>query len=128
MLKTPFRVLRSGLGKLAAEAATAEPDEGLGEPQEFAEKGDLNPLLKSLGIRYEGDQVVWSDYNPSHEFRNALPRSIVWTLKEKNGILDAPVTSGVGIVCASAWPGKTYRGAGQEQRAHCQDSPSHPQR
>ena len=76
-----------------------------GEPQEPAEKGDLNPLLKSLGIRYEGDQVVWSDYNPSHEFRNALPRSIVWTLKEKNGILDAPVTSGVGSLLL-LWPGK----------------------
>ncbi len=48
-------------------------------------KGDFKPLLRSLGLVYEPEELVWSDYNPSAEFRgNFAELNLVWLYDDQN--------------------------------------------
>jgi len=73
------------------------PNEG-GGPQ----KGDLNPLIKALGIDFDLNAVIWSDYKPSNQL-TTMPKNYVWIHretqkgsdgKEQSNFADSPLTSG----------------------------------
>ncbi len=67
-------------------------------PQQDPPKGDLQPLLKGLGIAMDLQQIIWSDVNPSHELRNRLPKQFVWAQKDKGAIADQSALTGIGTV------------------------------
>ena len=67
----------------------AGPDAGT--PQ----KGNIQPLFKGLGLNFDLRQVLWSDYFPSHEFRNRIPLNFVWTNRDQAGIADTSTTTGI---------------------------------
>lgn len=58
-------------------------------------KGDIKLLWKSLGLDFDETQVLWSDYNPSHQFRNLIPPTFVWTSRDQKGVQDATATTGI---------------------------------
>ncbi len=67
-----------------------------GPPDENApKKGDLKPLLKALGVDLNENEMVWSDYNPSHEFRHIIPDTFVWLDRAKGSIGDSGITTGI---------------------------------
>lgn len=59
----------------------AGPDAG-GGPQ----KGNIQALYRGLGLDFDLGTVLWSDYNPSHEFRGLIPPNFVWTSRDQNGV------------------------------------------
>ena len=65
---------------------------------EQPQKGDLKPLYHALGLEFDLNQVVWSDYNPSHQFRGVLRPSFVWVTRDQKGVFDSPVTTGIDSV------------------------------
>jgi len=65
----------------------------MGQPPE--EKGDLTPILRGLGLDASADQILWSDYNPSHAFRKLLWPSFVWCYQNQGSIQSAPSTVGI---------------------------------
>jgi len=67
----------------------------MGGPQPDPEKGDLQPLLRALGLEWNYEQLLWSDFNPSHYFRNLWPRTILCTYRDQGGILDHSATRGI---------------------------------
>ena len=69
------------------------PNPMMGQPPE--EKGDLSPLLRGLGLDASADQILWSDYNPSHAFRKLLWPSFVWCYQNQGSIKYAPSTIGI---------------------------------
>ena len=50
------------------------------------------------------DQIAWSDFNPSNQFRNVWPRNLVWSYRAKNGIKDADFLRGIDTLLFP-WPG-----------------------
>jgi len=77
-----------------------------GQQQQQPPKGDLKPLLTALGLDMDMDQVLWSDYNPSHQFRKIWSRSLVWSFKSLGGIKDSAATTGIESLLFP-WPGFT---------------------
>ena len=67
-------------------------------------KPDLGPLLGALGVGLQLDQIAWSDFNPSNQFRNVWPRNLVWSYRAKNGIKDADFLRGIDTLLFP-WPG-----------------------
>ncbi len=48
-------------------------------------KGDFKPLMRALGLVYEPEELVWSDFNPSSEFRgNFAELNLVWVYDDQN--------------------------------------------
>ncbi len=72
---------------------------------EQAPKPDLTPLFTALGVNIKLDKVVWSDFNPSHQFRNLWPRHLVWSMRTKDGIRDTDFLKGVDSLLFP-WPGE----------------------
>lgn len=71
---------------------------GMPPPTDGPQKGDLRPLFKSLGVEFRGDEIYWSEYNPSHYFRELIPPYFVWLTRDQGSIEGAdrsPVTTGV---------------------------------
>ncbi len=62
------------------------------------QKADLKPLYHALGLEFDLGRVVWSDYNPSHQFRGVLRPSFVWATRDQKGVLDTPTTIGIDSV------------------------------
>ncbi len=50
-----------------------------GEEQNAPKKGDIKELWKALGLDFDEDQLVASEYDPSHYFHGSLPNTILWT-------------------------------------------------
>lgn len=48
-------------------------------------KGDIKTLWRALGLDFDEDKLVVSDYIPSHAFRGQLPNSFVWVDRAKGG-------------------------------------------
>lgn len=70
-------------------------------PEGGPRKGDLHPLFHSLGIDYRPDEVLWSDYNPSHYFRELIPPYFMWLTAERGAIEPASqATTGVNALLA----------------------------
>ncbi len=68
----------------------AGPDAG--GPQ----KGNIQALYRGLGLDFDLNTVLWSDYLPSHEFSGKIPPNFVWTSRDQNGVNDSNlVTTGI---------------------------------
>ncbi|HYE03909.1 MAG TPA: Gldg family protein [Planctomycetota bacterium] len=59
-----------------------------GAPPDGPQKGDIQPLFDSLGIDLTFDRVLWSGYNPSHEFRGVMPEALVWARADQTGSMN----------------------------------------
>ena len=68
----------------------AGPD-AQGGPQ----KGNIQTLYRGLGLDFDLNNVLWSDYNPSHDFRGMIPQNFVWTYRDLAGIKDSTTTTGI---------------------------------
>jgi ABC-2 type transport system permease protein len=85
----PFFQMAQGRGDLIpgqpkrnpAAQFGGQPPEG-GGPQ----KGDLRPLIKALGLEFRPDETVWSDFNPSHYFKELIPANFVWLTADRGAI------------------------------------------
>jgi ABC-2 type transport system permease protein len=58
----------------------AGPDAG--GPQ----KGNIQAIYRGLGLDFDLGAVLWSDYNPSHEFAGLIPPNFVWTSSDQDGV------------------------------------------
>ena len=74
------------------------------QPEVKPPKGNLEPLLSGLGVAMDPKTIGWSDFNPSHEFRNIWPSSLLWSFKSKGGINSTPLTTGIDSLLLP-WPG-----------------------
>lgn len=99
--------LNAGEPKKQANNPYGMPEEG------GPAKGKLQPLLAALGIDIP-NQVMWSDYNPSHAHRGALPPNMVWIPRWDNGekgdsaratFADSTITRGFEAMLLP-WPGR----------------------
>ena len=87
-------------GPNLAASQPKKPANPYGAPDESGpKKGDLNPLLKALGITFNLDAVVWSDFSPSNAMRGQIPKSFVFVRREGAGsdsasFGDSPITKG----------------------------------
>ncbi|MBA3846775.1 MAG: hypothetical protein H0X45_09040, partial [Planctomycetes bacterium] len=59
-----------------------------GAPPDGPQKGDIQPLFDALGIDLTFDRVLWSGYNPSHEFRGVMPEALVWARADQTGSMN----------------------------------------
>ncbi len=85
------------------QLAPSMPKKGANNPYQppnpdQPQKADLKPLYHALGLDFDLTQVVWSDYNPSHQFRGVLRPSFVWVTRDQKGVLDTPTTTGIDSV------------------------------
>ena len=65
----------------------AGPDAG--GPQ----KGNIQALYRGLGLDFDLGAVLWSDYNPSHEFAKLIPPNFVWTSRDQDGMTNGSTTT-----------------------------------
>ncbi|HEX3134676.1 MAG TPA: Gldg family protein, partial [Planctomycetota bacterium] len=62
------------------------------------QKADMTPFYRALGVDFNLNTVVWSDYNPSHQFRGTMPPAIVWLMRDQQSIESSVVTTGIDSV------------------------------
>ncbi len=99
----PFFQVVQGRGDLIPSQPKRNPQQqnqmmGMPPQNDGPQKGDLQPLLKALGVDYRRDEIYWSDYNPSHFFRKLIPPYFQWLTKEQGAIESSDrsaVTTGV---------------------------------
>ncbi len=69
-----------------------------GEEQGGPKKGDIKPLWHALGLDYDEDQLVASEYDPSHYFHgNKMPNTILWTDRPRRPRARPPTPAMQGI-------------------------------
>jgi ABC-2 type transport system permease protein len=90
--------------------AFTSPMLGMGQPKRPAggnpmmqqqgqeQKGDISKLYKALGLEFNPNSVVWSDFNPSQQFRGNMPPAIVWLARDQQSIESSVVTTGIDSV------------------------------
>jgi ABC-2 type transport system permease protein len=105
----PFFQMMQGRADLIPSQAKRNPNQQQNQfgppPDDGPKKGDLNPVMKALGIEWHSGDVVWSDYNPSHHFRQLIPENFVWSTSDRGGIDTASgVTKGINALL-SPYPG-----------------------
>lgn len=54
------------------------------DQQNGPKKGDIKPLWRALGLDYNEEMVLTSDYNPSHLFRGQIPNTFIWCDRSKS--------------------------------------------
>jgi ABC-2 type transport system permease protein len=59
------------------------------------QKADMTPFYKALGLDFNLNSIVWSDYNPSHQFRGTMPPAIVWLMRDQGSVESSVVTTGI---------------------------------
>ncbi|MBI3831953.1 MAG: Gldg family protein [Planctomycetes bacterium] len=89
---------------IASSQGKKPPNPMMGQQQPPAEKGDLQPLLRALGLQMDYNQILWSDYSPSFQFRNDWEHSLVWSNKKMKGIQETDETVGIDALLFP-WPG-----------------------
>ncbi len=99
----PFFQLMQGRGDLVPSQPKRNPQQqqqmmGMPPPSDGPQKGQLRPLMQALGIEFRPDEIYWSDFNPSHFFRELIPANFVW-LTSAQGCIESSdrsdVTTGV---------------------------------
>jgi ABC-2 type transport system permease protein len=97
----PFFQAAQGRGDLVPSQPKRNPaaqNQFAPPPTDGPQKGDLKPLFRSLGIEFTPDEMFWSEYNPSHYFRELIPPYFVWLTRDQGSIEGADrsvVTTGV---------------------------------
>jgi len=98
----PFFQVTQGRGDLIPGQPKRNPQQqnqmGMPPQNDGPQKGDLQPLMKALGVEYRRDEIYWSNYNPSHYFRKLIPPYFQWLTKEQGSIESSDhsaVTTGV---------------------------------
>ena len=86
------------------------------QPPQPEPKGNLTPLFNALGLFYNKSDIIWSNFNPSHEFRN-MPKDFIWTYRRDNGIngTSSIVTGIDGLLMLSPGSFEKTMGAGNEK-------------
>lgn len=64
-------------------------------PEGGPQKGDVKPLWRALGLDFDEAAVLWSTYNPSHQFRGLIPPEFVWTSRNLRSIAADKSTTGL---------------------------------
>ncbi|MEK7415364.1 MAG: Gldg family protein [Planctomycetota bacterium] len=105
----PFFQTYMGRSDLAPSQPKRNPQSQFGQPPQGDSpmKGDLRPLMRSLGIEYNPYDIVWSQFNPSHLLRE-IPPNFVWLTADHSSIEPADrsaVTTGVNALLIP-FPGK----------------------
>ncbi len=103
----PFFAMRMGKTELLPTEPKKSANPYGGEDAGAPKKGDVKPLWKALGIDFDPKQIAWSDYNPSHQYREMIPRNFVWTTKGQGGVKDLPMTTGI-AAAMFPYPGTIY--------------------
>lgn len=80
----------------------AQGQMGQPPPEGAPQKGDIKTLFRALGLDYHPDVLVWSDYNPSHEFRGLIEMNLVWASRDHFSFSDNALTSGINSVLLPA--------------------------
>ncbi|MBA3697429.1 MAG: Gldg family protein [Planctomycetes bacterium] len=62
------------------------------------QKADMGPFYRALGLNFNLESVLWSDYNPSHQFRGTMPPAIVWVMRDQQSIESSTITTGIDSV------------------------------
>ncbi len=113
----PFFQVVQGRGDLIPSQPKKNPQQnpmmGMQQPDSGPPKGDLRPLMKGLGLDWRPDEVTWSDYNPSHYFRELIPANFVWLVKDRSSIESeerSAVTTGVNALLLP-YPGNVQAAA-----------------
>lgn len=82
--------------------APSQPKRSGGNPmmqqQAPEQKGDIGALYRALGLDFNLNSIVWSDFNPSHTFRARMPPAIVWVMRDQQSIESNVVTTGIDSV------------------------------
>ncbi|MCS6971277.1 MAG: Gldg family protein [Planctomycetota bacterium] len=110
----PFFQVLQGRGDLIPSQPKRNPARGMfaAANEETTPKGDLRPLLRALGIDFRPDETYWSDYNPSHYFRDLIPPNFVWLTQGRDAIRGNEVTTGVNALLLP-FPGGLFSVADQ---------------
>jgi ABC-2 type transport system permease protein len=90
-------------GPQHAASQPRKPSNPYMQQEQPAPKADLKPLFTALGLEMDSS-IVWSNYNPSHQFRNMIPEAVVWCLRDQQSIAAAPVMTGIDSLLLP-WPG-----------------------
>jgi hypothetical protein len=67
----------------------------------------MKPFYVALGLDFNLNSIVWSDFNPSHTFRATMPPAIVWVNRDQQSIESNAITTGIDSV-VMPWPGAIY--------------------
>ena len=99
------------------QLAPSMPKRGGGNPMMGGQpppeqKGDLQPLWKSLGLDFSPTAIVWSDFNPGHMFRGSMPPAFVWVMRDQQSVLPSPITTGIDSTLFP-FPGAIYASQGK---------------
>lgn len=104
----PFFQVLQGRGDLIPSQPKRSPARGMfAGAENTTPKGDLRPLLRALGIDFRPDETYWSDFNPSHYFRDLIPPNFVWLTEGRDAIKSDAVTTGVNALLLP-FPGALY--------------------
>ncbi len=77
------------------------------QQQPTEQKADMKPFYVALGLDFNLNSIVWSDFNPSHTFRATMPPAIVWVNRDQQSIESNAITTGIDSV-VMPWPGAIY--------------------
>ena len=99
----PFFQAMQGRSDLVPSQPKRNPQQqnqmmGMPPPPDGPMKGNLSQPFRALGVEFKPDEVYWSDYNPSHYFRDLIPANFVWLTSERGCIESADrslVTTGI---------------------------------
>ena len=114
----PFFQMIQGRGDLIPSQPKRNPQQqnqmmGMPPPADGPQKGNLRPLMQALGVDFKPDEIYWSDFNPSHYFRELIPANFVWLTSDRGSIESAErsaVTTGVNALLLP-YPGQVAASA-----------------
>jgi ABC-2 type transport system permease protein len=98
LLEDPLPVVEAGKPELipSRPKKSSNPYGGGGEDQNTPKKGDLKPLWGALGIDYDENTVIASDYNPMHAFKGLIPNTfLVVNRTDTKSETDSPAVAGI---------------------------------
>ena len=97
LLEDPMPYFSAAQGR--SDLIPGQPKKG-GNPMQGPDangpaKGSIAALYRGLGLDFDLNQILWSDFNPSHEFRNVIPPEFVWAFRDQQSIRESVATTGI---------------------------------
>ena len=62
------------------------------------QKADMTPFYRGMGLDFNLNSIVWSDFNPGHQFRGMMPPAFVWLMQDQKSIESSSITTGIDSV------------------------------